>query len=285
MEEHGVSRRQRYSIISDAEIDEQVIRIQSMHPQSGCHMIDGIFRSVGQVIQRRRIREALQRVDPVGSQRRLARALHRRVYRVPSPNALWYMDSNHKLVHWRFVVHGLIDGFSRMVLHLHVAGSNKADIVLTYFQQAVERYGLPCKVRSDMGGENTLVAQYMVQHPLRGPGSMVTGRSVHNQCIERLWRDLFTECTSYYYALFYALEDSGLLNHCREADLFALQFVFIDDIQQQLNQFKDGWNHHRMRTNTYATMDFGISSTTRGFQMTMLLLDYILINLVMAIMV
>ncbi len=71
---------------------------------------------------------------------------------------------------------------------------------------------------------------------------------MHNQRIERLWRDVFTECTSYYYTLFYALEDSGLLDHTNEADLYALQFVFIDEIQQQLDQFREGWNHHRMRT-------------------------------------
>ena len=94
-----------------------------------------------------------------------------------------------------------------------------------------------------MGGENTLV-QFM----LHGPGCMITGRSVHNQRIERLWRDVFTQCTSYHYFLFYTLEDNGLLNHCSEADIFSLQFVFMEDIQQQLTQFKDGWNHHRMRT-------------------------------------
>lgn len=246
--EHGVSRRQRYSTLSDAEIDDQVSVIQSMHPNSGYRMIGGIFRSAGQIVQRRRIREALHRVDPVGSERRLTRALHRRVYNVSSPNALWHIDTNHKLVRWRFVVHGLIDGFSRAVLHLHVAGNNKASTALNYFQQSVERYGLPCRVRSDMGGENTLVAQFMLHHPSRGPGCMITGRSVHNQRIERLWRDVFTQCTSYYYFLFYTLEDNGLLNHCSEADIFALQFVFMEDIQQQLTQFKDGWNHHRMRT-------------------------------------
>uniref|UniRef100_A0A1X7TUM3 Integrase catalytic domain-containing protein n=1 Tax=Amphimedon queenslandica TaxID=400682 RepID=A0A1X7TUM3_AMPQE len=246
--EIGVTRSRRYSTLSDAEIDEQVAAIQRMHPDSGCRITEGIFRSSGQIIQRRRIRGALHRVDPLGSQRRLTRALHRRVYSVPSPNALWHMDSNHKLIRWRFVIHGLIDGFSRMILHLHVSNNNKADTVLRCFQQSVERYGLPSRVRSDMGGENTLVAQFMLHHPLRGPGCMLTGRSVHNQRIERLWRDVFTECTSYYYSLFYALEDSGLLDQSSEADIFALQFVFMEDIQQQLTQFKDGWNHHKMRT-------------------------------------
>ncbi len=222
--------------------------IQRRHPRSGCRMIDGAFRSIGCIIQRRRIRESLHRVDPAGCQMRLNRALHRRVYSVPSPNALWHIDGNHKLVRWRFVIHGLIDGYSRMVLYLAVAGNNRADTVLTFFQQAVDNYGLLARVRSDMGGENSLVAQYMLNHHERGPGCMITGRSVHNQRIERLWRDVFTECTSYFYTLFYALEDSGLLDQTSEADVFALHLVFINEIQKELDQFKESWNHHRMIT-------------------------------------
>lgn len=158
------------------------------------------------------------------------------------------MDGNHKLIRWRFVIHGMIDGFSRMVLHLHVAENNKAETVLSMFLQSVDRYGLPSKVRSDMGGENMLVAQYMINHEQRGPGCMITGRSVHNQRIERLWRDVFSDCTGCFYALFYALEESGVLDHNNESDLYALHIVYLDDIEQQLNQFKEGWNRHRMRT-------------------------------------
>ena len=248
LQELGLNRRQRYSNMSDSDLDDQVLAIQSRHANSGCRMIEGIFRSWGAFVQRRRIRESLHRVDPYGSAMRLTRAIHRRVYSVPSPNALWHIDSNHKLVRWRLVIHGSIDGFSRMVLNLHVAANNRSDTVFWCFRQAIERYGLPTRVRSDMGGENILVAEFMLSHPQRGSGCMITGRSVHNQRIERLWRDVFSECTSYYYALFYALEDSGVLDPQNEVDLFALHFVFLEEIQQELDQFKDSWNHHRMRT-------------------------------------
>ncbi|KAG1823744.1 uncharacterized protein BJ212DRAFT_1261796, partial [Suillus subaureus] len=38
-----------------------------------------------------------------------------RKYYVKQPNALWHMDSHHKLIRWGIVVHGFINGFCRMV--------------------------------------------------------------------------------------------------------------------------------------------------------------------------
>jgi hypothetical protein len=43
------------------------------------------------------------------------------------------------------------------------------------FVVAVEEFGLPSHVRSDKGGENVDVSWYMISHPQRGRGSMITG--------------------------------------------------------------------------------------------------------------
>ena len=125
---------------------------------------------------------------------------------------------------------------------------HKASTVLSLFLQAVTIYGLPARVRSDIGGKNTLVSQFLINHHERGPGCMITNQGVHNQRMELLWRGVFAEFTSCFHAFFYTLEESGLLDHSNEADVFALHIVYLDEIQRHLNQFREGWNHHRMRT-------------------------------------
>lgn len=100
------------------------------------------------------------------------------------------MEYNYRILHvipcslvlrWRIVVHGAIDGFSRVPVYLHAASNNQAATVLSLFTNAVDVYGLPSRVRCDKGGENYNVGWYMINHPQRGPGrgSIIAGKEVH----------------------------------------------------------------------------------------------------------
>ena len=62
----------------------------------------GYLRCQGVRIKQGRVRESVRRVDLLGALMRglEMNVVHRRVYSVPSPLALWHIDGNHKLIRY-----------------------------------------------------------------------------------------------------------------------------------------------------------------------------------------
>lgn len=78
-----------FSDIDNNSLDEIVREILRVTPRIGFRLVQGALRQRGITVQRRRILEAMRRVDPVMITLRGSRSIVRRRYSVPCPNALW----------------------------------------------------------------------------------------------------------------------------------------------------------------------------------------------------
>mgnify|MGYP000654049422 CR=1 FL=1 len=219
-------------------------------PYAGESYVSGGLRACGIFVQRYRVREILSTIDPVGRALRRRAAIQRRLYNVRAPNHLWHIDGNHKLVNWRFVVHGCTDGYSRAIVYLKCATNNLASTVLHYFIEGTHHFGLPLRVRGDHDVENVEVARFMVESRGNNHGSFIAGRSVHNVRIERLWREMNRVVIAFYKDIFHYLGDSCLLDSNSECNLFALHYT-LPRINASLEKFVQQGNFHRIRTAGY----------------------------------
>ena len=80
----------------------------------------------------------------------------------------------------------------------------------------------------------------MAQHQ----NPVLTGQSVHNQRIERLWHDVHNYVSTLYKNVFYYLESIEMLDPNNEIDLYALHYVFLPRLNKSLDTFVMQWNNH-----------------------------------------
>ena len=252
-----------FTEISDQRLDELVIRYKQTHPFDGERMLIGYLRSQDIHLPRRRIRECIHRVDAGGVRSRSVKLIQRRTYYAKGANYVWHMDGNHKLVRWKFVIHGAVDGYSRLVTFLKCSTNNRASTVLDSFIAATQNFGLPKKLRTDLGGENVEAWDYMVSH--HGDEScIITGSSVHNERIERMWRDVSRSVITPFKEIFVHMEDQEILDITNDVDLFCLHEVFTSRINASIDDFQQSWNSHPLTSENNQTpiQLFSLSATS-----------------------
>ncbi|CAC5405039.1 unnamed protein product [Mytilus coruscus] len=102
-----------------------------------------ILKIKGIHVPRWRLRDSIERIDENGPQERRRGRLHRRIYNVEEPNYLWHIDTYHKLIRWKFIIVGGIDGYSRLLMFMKCCDNNKLETVNECFRTGISRYGTP----------------------------------------------------------------------------------------------------------------------------------------------
>ncbi len=116
------------------------------------------------------------------------------------------------------------------------------------FQDAVLLFARPSRIRTDYGGENVQVGRHMESVRGENHHAWLRGSSVHNQRIERLWRDMRHGFTQFWRDFFANLERQRILDVLNDSNLTALHHVFLPVMNRMLDEFVATWNHHKLRT-------------------------------------
>ena len=162
------------------------------------------------------------------------------------------MDGYDKLKPFGFSIHGCIDGFSRRLIWLEVAATNKnPHVIANYYVQAAKQLkGIPVRIRCDDGTENSIIEP--IQIALRsahtdefsGRASFMIGASIANQRIECFWSQFRKERPLWWQQLFKEMSDCGFLDITVPAIAECVRYCFMDILRKELTDVALRWNQH-----------------------------------------
>lgn len=254
--EHSFDQEDPLVETNDQELDEVMAAFLDSQGERGDALCRGHLLALGIRCSRERMRASIHRVDAVAREARGNPKKKRVDYNVFRPHHLWHHDGWHKLkLLAGIVVHGCIDGATRLAIYIVATDNNRADTVLDIFRHATgpeEHNQLPSRLRGDHGGENRRVAEYMIGARGLGRGSYLAGASWQNQRIESFWRFIRSQCLEYYRAMILEMSKKrrGVAQYesAHPGDRFVFQRLFLALINQELQVYISAWNNHPIRT-------------------------------------
>ncbi|XP_074656641.1 uncharacterized protein LOC141909875 [Tubulanus polymorphus] len=218
-------------------------------------MTDRLRHRYGIKTPRSLVARVLRELDEEGVADRSNGVLRRRRYSNKGPNYLIHVDGYDKLKPYGFCIHGAMDGFSRRILWLKVASTNNDPSVIGYyFTDYIKQIaGVPRCIRIDAGTENVLLCE--IQRSFRaddnddmaGDMSVLIGKSTSNQRIERFWRTLRNSVGQFWMNMFKDMSDTGIFSNADAVHVETIRFCFHQLIEQDLEDFRNEWNSHRIR--------------------------------------
>jgi hypothetical protein len=153
---------------------------------------------------------------------------------------------------------------------------NKPVVPYRLFKKAIQEYGLPSRVRGDRGGENIMVAEYMISHRGLRRGSYLFGTcvtsfslhgnsqrgysSTHNTRIERVWLEVGVQFARRWKAFYEQLESFYGLDPHRPEHLWLLNTLFLDDLNEDVKMFVETFNNHGIKNSDMGSRTPSVSA-------------------------
>lgn len=205
----------------------------------------------GFLVRREDVRIEIAENDPSGVERRKKRKLKRRKYFSQGPNHTWHIDGHDKLKPYGFCLQGCIDGFSRRIIWMEVASSNKKpELVARYYCDAVKLIGgIPKKLKADDGTEHSIIEPiHITLRDLVGDENAVDSFSIvpspHNQRIESYWSKLRGDRMGWWQEFFRDMIDLELFDPSDPVLVDCLRFCFMNILRAELKELVEEWNEH-----------------------------------------
>ncbi|EXM13626.1 hypothetical protein RAB80_014374 [Fusarium oxysporum f. sp. vasinfectum] len=185
---------------------------------------------------------------------------------VPGPNYQWCIDGHDKLKAYGFEIYAAIDAYSRNIIWFYVGHSATTALsVLKQYLAACDTYGFrPWFLQADRGSETPLVAAahwnfalaaggcvewngQVFQQGKRLKGSYKAAPSTKNVKIEGWWERMLHVCSRQWVDYFGELARDGDFDGSMLEDQVAIYAVFEGVLRQELFDFVEAWNLHKIR--------------------------------------